>query len=39
MADLLGELARSVGPEAAELTGRWPAMVRRLLQCGFLVPA
>lgn len=39
MAELLGELAESLGPEAQELAARWPATVRRLLQCGFLVPA
>jgi SAM-dependent methyltransferase len=36
---LLAELAESVGPDAAELRASWPATVRRLVACGFLVPA
>ena len=39
MAALLDELARSVGPEAAELRAAWPATVRRLVAYGFLLPA
>ena len=39
MAALLAELATAVGPEAAEMEATWPATVRRLVVCGFLVPA
>ena len=39
MARLLADLAESVGPEAAELQASWPATVRRLVACGFLLPA
>lgn len=39
MATLLAELAAAVGPEAAELEASWPATVRRLVACGFLLPA
>jgi SAM-dependent methyltransferase len=39
MATLLADLAESVGPDAAELQAAWPATVRRLVACGFLVPA
>ena len=39
MADLLADLARSLGPDADALAHGWPATVRRLVQCGFLVPA
>ena len=39
MAELLTDLARSLGPEAGELQAAWPATVRRLVACGFLVPA
>lgn len=38
MAALLDELARSVGPESAELRAAWPATVRRLVAYGFLLP-
>ena len=36
MADLLTDLAESLGPERDELARAWPATVRRLVQCGFL---
>jgi SAM-dependent methyltransferase len=39
MADLLDDLAKAVGPDAAELAASWPATVRRLVACGFLLPA
>lgn len=39
LGDLLGELAGSVGPESTELQAAWPATVRRLVACGFLLPA
>jgi SAM-dependent methyltransferase len=39
MADLLDDLAKAVGPDAGELAASWPATVRRLVACGFLVPA
>jgi SAM-dependent methyltransferase len=39
MADLLDDLATAVGPDAGELAASWPATVRRLVACGFLVPA
>jgi SAM-dependent methyltransferase len=39
MADLLEELAQSLGPDAGELRAAWPGTVRRLVSCGFLVPA
>ncbi len=39
MADLLHGLAEAVGPDAGDLSASWPATVRRLVQCGFLLPA
>jgi len=39
MATLLAELAAAVGPDADELRVSWPGTVRRLVACGFLVPA
>jgi hypothetical protein len=39
MATLLADLASAVGPEAAELAASWPGTVRRLVACGFLLPA
>jgi hypothetical protein len=39
MAALLAELADSMGTEAEELAASWPATVRRLVECGFLVPS
>jgi SAM-dependent methyltransferase len=39
MAALLADLAEAVGPDAQELATSWPATVRRLVECGFLVPA
>jgi SAM-dependent methyltransferase len=39
MAELLSDLAESLGPDAGELQSAWPATVRRLVACGFLVPA
>ena len=39
MAGLLADLAEPVGPDAHELAGSWPGTVRRLVECGFLLPA
>jgi predicted RNA methylase len=39
MTDLLAELAGAVGPDSADLQAAWPATVRRLVACGFLLPA
>lgn len=39
MADLLADLASSLGAEADEMTPRWPTIIRHLLERGFLVPA
>jgi SAM-dependent methyltransferase len=39
MAALLAEMAASLGTEAGELQSSWPDIVRRLVACGFLVPA
>ncbi|HEX2047948.1 MAG TPA: methyltransferase [Acidimicrobiales bacterium] len=39
MADLLADLAQTLGPDADELSASWPATVRRLVQFGFLEPA
>jgi SAM-dependent methyltransferase len=39
MASLLAGLAESLGSDAEELRSSWPATVRRLVACGFLVPA
>ncbi|MGH9278257.1 MAG: methyltransferase, partial [Acidimicrobiales bacterium] len=38
MAELLEDLAGSLGTEAADVTPIWPAIVRRLVERGFLVP-
>jgi len=39
MADLLDDLAGSLGPDRDELARAWPGTIRRLVQCGFLLPA
>jgi predicted RNA methylase len=39
MGALLSDLAASVGAGAGALQSTWPATVRRLVACGFLVPA
>jgi len=38
MGALLTDLAESVGPDAGASPSVWPATVRRLVACGFLVP-
>jgi SAM-dependent methyltransferase len=39
MDSLLADLAASVGSDGLELQAAWPAIIRRLVECGFLLPA